>query len=378
MHHQDCSLDQSIAVTVPTSVPGVTTPILQALCKQLITAANETSTVILTSAERARNAAAEAAAADASADLCISAPEHCVASPGPAGPVAGAPSSILPSSFDLHALPPSAVSASSTLPGNSPSLSVLPAGPSGRPPLLPRAPQARGDAPPARATKSRSTNSLLPPAGRTTSAAATSTAAPPLQRSRSDPGNAPAPTRPSPLAPDQPPAPAVGVSTMVCQGIQLLVEHLEHFHYRAKGVALDGLLTLSAVGLTSDRRLDPAGFASVPAAVAAGATADSAAANAAAAFAAAVAAAAAAGNGEAGGSQGLQGLAGLDADALNDAVGALGGLGLGDWLALKIVEAGAVPRLLELLAQRTGINMVPVRQLASQVGHELHILPRFP
>ncbi|GIL83386.1 hypothetical protein Vretifemale_12215, partial [Volvox reticuliferus] len=54
-----------------------------------------------------------------------------------------------------------------------------------------------------------------------------------------------------------------------------------------------------------------------------------------------------------------------------EAVQALGGLGLGDWLALRIISAGAVPRLLEMLTQRTGMNFVPVRQLASQVIHNL-------
>jgi hypothetical protein len=45
------------------------------------------------------------------------------------------------------------------------------------------------------------------------------------------------------------------------------------------------------------------------------------------------------------------GSSGCGPTELGGAVAALAGLPLGDWLALRILAAGALPRLLELLAQ---------------------------
>ncbi|GLC48491.1 hypothetical protein PLESTB_000103700, partial [Pleodorina starrii] len=59
------------------------TCLLQALCKQLISAASDTNLVIFTSADRSRASAAQAAAADVAAELSIGAPERCIASPQP-------------------------------------------------------------------------------------------------------------------------------------------------------------------------------------------------------------------------------------------------------------------------------------------------------
>ncbi|KAG2484672.1 hypothetical protein HYH03_016559 [Edaphochlamys debaryana] len=155
---------------------------------------------------------------------------------------------------------------------------------------------------------------------------------------------------------------------MVTDGISLLVDHLEHFHYKAKAVALEGLLALSGVGLGPDRRLDPGGAALM----AAGAGGTAAAGSLSASSAALLAAAAGGVCQGASGDEGIgAGGGGSDPKQVADAVTALGGLGLGDWLALRIVGAGALPRLLELLTHRTGVNFVQHRHVASQVVHNL-------
>ncbi|GLI59848.1 hypothetical protein VaNZ11_001836 [Volvox africanus] len=335
------------------------TCLLQALCKQLISAASNTNLVIFTSADRARTTAAQVAAADVAIELSIGAPERCIL-PSPPQPFSsGTTSSSLHLRTHLDAI--EAPASSQTIPSAAASTNSTPlALPSSQIHLSRAAAAAAAAAsrrPPAGPGKAATTSTvplapnptgplaLQPAIGSTNAAQAAAAAAVGL----------------SPAAKD----PTEGLAGDVTAGVVLLVDHLEHFHYRAKAVVLDGLLALSAVGLGPDRRLDPAGIASLP--LPAGGGVNGAASSAVAAAAAAMAVAAAAGGGgAAGSSHSIE-----DPAAVAAAVQALGGLGLGDWLALRIISAGAVPRLLEMLTQRTGMNFVPVRQLASQVIHNL-------
>ncbi|GIL53048.1 hypothetical protein Vafri_8729, partial [Volvox africanus] len=337
------------------------TCLLQALCKQLISAASNTNLVIFSSADRARTTAAQVAAADVAIELSIGAPERCIL-PSPPQPFSsGTTSSSVHLRTHLDAI--EAPTSSQTIPSaaastNSTPLAALPSSQIHLSRAAAAAAAAASRRPPAGPGKTAATSTVLlapNPSG--------AVALHPAIGIANATQAAAAAVGLSPAAKD----PTEGLAGDVTAGVVLLVDHLEHFHYRAKAVVLDGLLALSAVGLGPDRRLDPAGIASLP--LPAGGVVNGAASSAVAAAAAAMAAAAAAGGG--GGGAAGSSHSKEDPSAVAEAVQALGGLGLGDWLALRIISAGAVPRLLEMLTQRTGMNFVPVRQLASQVIHNL-------
>ncbi|GIM07034.1 hypothetical protein Vretimale_11240, partial [Volvox reticuliferus] len=220
---------------------------------QLISAASNTNLVIFTSADRARTTAAQVAAADVAMELSIGAPERCILPSLPQPFSSGMTSSSFHLRTHLDAI--EAPASSHTIPSTAASTNSTPLAipstqlPSSR---LAVAAAAATRRPPAAPGKTATTTTVL-----TLAHNPTGTVTLPHAIGSSGSANA---VGLSPAAKD----PTEGLAGDVTAGIALLVDHLEHFHYRAKAVVLDGLLALSAVGLGPDRRLDPAGIASLP------------------------------------------------------------------------------------------------------------------